>query len=166
MDDHFFDLGGHSLSATQLLTRLKNKFNIDMPLSRLLGQTSTIGQIAGYIDTLIKIIPDTSPEISDNVSKLIENSLETNIIENVTPTETLTSAEESTNHLESIATNQVADYTSLPVPENSMLVLSYNQNSLYFLSQLDPKGYNSMAYNIPFATKFVKVFYFSHILVI
>jgi acyl carrier protein len=32
IQDNFFDLGGHSLSATQLVSRIRDEFNIELPL--------------------------------------------------------------------------------------------------------------------------------------
>lgn len=49
IDDNFFDLGGHSLRATQLVTRLRQLFDIELGV-RELFQRPTIGQLAEHID--------------------------------------------------------------------------------------------------------------------
>ncbi len=50
--DNFFDLGGHSLSAVRVLSRLRTAFGVDIPLRRLF-ETSTIEQLAIVIEELL-----------------------------------------------------------------------------------------------------------------
>jgi acyl carrier protein len=45
MNDNFFDLGGHSLMATQIVTRLKKSFHVDIPL-RNLFEAPTVANLA------------------------------------------------------------------------------------------------------------------------
>jgi acyl carrier protein len=42
MSDNFFDIGGHSLGAAQLLSRIKQQLGVDLPLSRIFD-TPTLG---------------------------------------------------------------------------------------------------------------------------
>jgi acyl carrier protein len=51
MQDNFFDLGGHSLFATQVVVRVQTALSIDMPL-KLLFEHPTLSQLAGEIDRL------------------------------------------------------------------------------------------------------------------
>jgi amino acid adenylation domain-containing protein len=46
--DHFFDLGGDSLVATQLISRVRKVFQVDIPLSDLLSAL-TVAEFAGKI---------------------------------------------------------------------------------------------------------------------
>jgi len=46
--DHFVDLGGHSLLGTRLITRLRDTFQVDIPL-RLLFEEPTIAHLAMVI---------------------------------------------------------------------------------------------------------------------
>jgi amino acid adenylation domain-containing protein len=47
--DNFFALGGHSLLATQFVSRVRDDFNVDVPL-RALFEHSTIAEFADYVE--------------------------------------------------------------------------------------------------------------------
>jgi acyl carrier protein len=48
IDDNFFDLGGHSLTATQLVSRIISQFRLDLPLQALF-QSPTVAEMAAVI---------------------------------------------------------------------------------------------------------------------
>ena len=50
-DDNFFDLGGHSLLGTLLITRLRRAFQMELPLS-LLFESPTVTQLARRIEDM------------------------------------------------------------------------------------------------------------------
>jgi len=50
--DDFFEIGGHSLVATQIVSRVKEKYEVDFPL-KVLFETTTIKGMADYIETVL-----------------------------------------------------------------------------------------------------------------
>lgn len=46
--DNFFDLGGNSLLGVQLVTRIRNEFEIDLPMSALF-ESASVAELAQYI---------------------------------------------------------------------------------------------------------------------
>ena len=67
VSDDFFDLGGHSLIATQIVSRLRSEFQLPLPLT-LIFQSPNIRDLARVIDEMdqdqgpSRIIPSTSRE--------------------------------------------------------------------------------------------------------
>lgn len=51
LHDDFFDLGGHSLMATQIVSRMRDTFSVDLLLQDLFDRP-TIAELAAYVDTL------------------------------------------------------------------------------------------------------------------
>ena len=59
--DDFFDLGGHSLAITQIAFRIRERFQVDVPLVRLF-ECPTVAQLAAVVDELLRSGRDeTSP---------------------------------------------------------------------------------------------------------
>ncbi|MFD2168535.1 amino acid adenylation domain-containing protein [Tumebacillus lipolyticus] len=53
IEDNFFELGGHSLLATRVVTRLKQAWQIDLPV-RALFQSPTVAQLAQQIESITR----------------------------------------------------------------------------------------------------------------
>ena len=51
INDHFFALGGHSLLATQLISRIRNSFQVELPV-RSIFSAPTIGELSQHIRSL------------------------------------------------------------------------------------------------------------------
>jgi acyl carrier protein len=63
VNDNFFDLGGHSISAIQLLSRLNKAFDLELKL-RAIYDTATLGELAAAIAQTQAEQPDSSELIS------------------------------------------------------------------------------------------------------
>jgi acyl transferase domain-containing protein/acyl carrier protein len=58
--DNFFELGGHSLLAVQIASRLREVFQLDLPLQTFLFEAPTIVQLASLVETKTSSRPDSS----------------------------------------------------------------------------------------------------------
>jgi len=103
VNDNFFESGGHSLSATQLISRLRNVFQIELPLRNIFEFPK--------VETLAKSVE---------------------------------AIQQSQDGLQPPPPIQ-------PVSRDRNLPLSFAQERLWFLDQLEP---NNTAYNIPNALRF------------
>ncbi|HEY0604225.1 MAG TPA: acyltransferase domain-containing protein, partial [Herpetosiphonaceae bacterium] len=68
--DNFFEMGGHSLMATQMVARLQDVFPVDLPLSALF-EVSTLAELGELIETLLIEKIEALPE--DEAQQLVES---------------------------------------------------------------------------------------------
>ncbi|MEO0868677.1 MAG: KR domain-containing protein, partial [Cyanobacteria bacterium J06642_11] len=78
VNDNFFELGGHSLLAIQAITRLRQEFQVDLPMRTFLFGEPTVTGIA-------KIIAENQVDLSDETQATLENLLDQ--IEDMNPEE-------------------------------------------------------------------------------
>lgn len=64
IDDDFFQIGGHSLKATQMISKVYRDLNVEVPLKKVF-QTPTIVDLAKYIRSAEKSIYNNIPRIEE-----------------------------------------------------------------------------------------------------
>ncbi len=74
VDDDFFDIGGHSLTATRIVARIQELFSIELPLKAVF-ETPTIAGLAGCIRSALQQSAGTShPPIGPRSPDLVDSA--------------------------------------------------------------------------------------------
>ncbi|NEP88100.1 MAG: amino acid adenylation domain-containing protein [Okeania sp. SIO2C2] len=66
--DNFFDLGGHSLMATQVVSRVRNTFDVELSVSQLFEEPM-IAQLSSYIEAM-----DNNTNLSLSLAKRLQTA--------------------------------------------------------------------------------------------
>jgi hypothetical protein len=66
VDDNFLEIGGHSLLATQLITRVRDIFQVDLPLRRLF-EAPTVSQMSNVL-----IAHETRPGQTEKIARVLK----------------------------------------------------------------------------------------------
>jgi amino acid adenylation domain-containing protein len=124
--DNFFRIGGHSLLAAQLATRLRGSMQVDIPLRRMF-ESPTIAQLAEVIDQTVQTSAANGPASHRRPA-----------IKRVARKTVLLDAE------------TISDHFQPPAQEVICLPASFAQQRLWFIDQLTP---GKATYNIPGALR-------------
>ncbi|HEX8559980.1 MAG TPA: amino acid adenylation domain-containing protein [Pyrinomonadaceae bacterium] len=132
--DNFFDLGGHSLVATQVVSRVRQAFHLELPL-RALFEAPTVAELAAHVELMLRaseVIVTAEDEGGEPPAPLASEGFE---------------GEELVRRVEMLrqAMQEFMAPPILPVEREGPLPLSFAQQRLWFLHQLAP---GSSAYNI------------------
>lgn len=75
-EHNFFDLGGHSLNASQIVTRIKQLFDIDMPMRVVFEKPSIKQQAEWILSTQFEALDDAEQaELLDELAQLSDDEL-------------------------------------------------------------------------------------------
>ncbi|MEM9809158.1 MAG: phosphopantetheine-binding protein, partial [Cyanobacteria bacterium P01_D01_bin.56] len=72
INDNFFELGGHSLLAIQAVTRLRQEFQVDLPMRAFLFETPTVAGIAKIITDNQVVLPNETQSTLESLLDQIE----------------------------------------------------------------------------------------------
>ncbi len=133
--ESFFDLGGHSLLATQLVSRLRSELDLDVPL-RALFEQPTVAGLAAWIEARQADTPNGHVPSTAGTAN--------------TPGTGDTAAASGTG--EASSTHAAAEPPLLHVERSGPQPLSFAQQRLWFLAQLEPEN---PFYNLPTAVRLV-----------
>ena len=127
--DNFFDLGGHSLSATQIVSRVREAFRVELPVRRIFEQPTVEGLAQALLEDQVERIERTA-ELLLQVSSVSDEEAGTKLAHPVVE-DTISRRREAT-------------------PATRTAPLSFAQQRLWFLDQYEP---NNILYNIPAAIR-------------
>jgi amino acid adenylation domain-containing protein len=136
VNDNFFEMGGHSLLATRVVSRVRELFEVELPL-RSMFETPTIARLADRIELARR---------AAEVQSLLPESARADFDSGESPHE-VEAGGELIERVEMLrqATHNLTAPAILPIAREVALPLSFAQQRLWFHDQLSP---GSAAYNI------------------
>jgi len=141
--DNFFDLGGHSLSATQIASRVREAFRMELPVRRIFEQPT----VAGVAQALLA-------EHGEQIERTAELLLQVSSFSDETAREKWISPATPPSRQEKIAglgSEQLPEERGKPtLPLTRTAPLSFAQQRIWFLDQYEP---GNILYNIPAAIR-------------
>ena len=69
VNENFFELGGHSLLVTQVLARIRDAFQVEMPMRRLFEQPTIAATATAIEELLLEQIQDLSEEEAEHLAR-------------------------------------------------------------------------------------------------
>ncbi|MCA1628274.1 MAG: SDR family oxidoreductase [Acidobacteria bacterium] len=85
INDNFFELGGHSLLATKLIARLRNTFNVDLPLTKFFESPTVTGMAQAVSSMQETTEDDESLEVLERLAGLSEEEAEAELNKRTNP---------------------------------------------------------------------------------
>jgi amino acid adenylation domain-containing protein len=131
LQDNFFALGGHSLIATQLISRIRGKFGIELPLADLF-EFPDIARFAPRVDQAVAA-RGSGPEIIP-VSWRKNDQIQSR------PTKDIDSLLAEFDQLTDEAAQQMLE--TPPAPSSAIFPLSYSQEQIWNREQKKPGHFN------------------------
>ncbi len=132
--DHFFDLGGHSLSATQIASRVREAFRMELPVRRIFEQPT----VEGLAQALLGEHGEQIERTAELLLQISSSSGEEEWVSPAMPSPTEKTAQPS------------EERTKPTAPATRTALLSFAQQRLWFLDQYEP---DNILYNIPEAIR-------------
>ena len=80
VNDRFFDLGGDSIKAIQVVSSVNQEFNVDLPASKLYSNP-TVREIAEFIDEYLECVSSTAKPEEMEQDKIVDTSNEVQKLE-------------------------------------------------------------------------------------
>ena len=127
--DNFFDFGGHSLSATQIVSRVREAFRVEVPVRKIFEEPTVEGLAQALVEDHGERVERTA-ELLLQVSSVSDEEVDSKLAQPAEP--------------EPTQPEKVTAHTTRTAP------LSFAQQRLWFLDQYEP---NNILYNIPAAIR-------------
>ena len=127
--DNFFDLGGHSLSATQIASRVREAFRVELPVRKIFEQPT----VQGLAQALLE-------DQGERIERTAELLLQVSSVSDEEDVEDVALSREPETPNREVLTTQ----------PTRTAPLSFAQQRLWFLDQYEP---DNILYNIPAAIR-------------